>query len=328
MSFKRFSAPLGLAAVLVVVTVLAGCVNRVNLAPVEDRGGNDPYATRNSWPSGPVAGSAPGPVVASPSPLVRVSPASGSLENMGAPGTFTVRPGDTVRQIGRETGVAWQDIVRWNNLENPNQIAPGQVLRVVPPSGYVGGVSGGYVAPGTYVAPSYGPSGQVSGSAWPSTPMVSGGVDTGRAPVVTALPPVASATSGGYNNSYGGGDDNIAWIWPSTGPVLAGFDPLKNKGLSIGGRIGDPVIAAADGTVVYAGSGLRGYGNLVIVKHNNTYLTAYAHNQVLLVKEDQTVRKGQKIAEMGNSDTDRVKLHFEVRRNGTPVDPMRYLPMR
>jgi lipoprotein NlpD len=98
--------------------------------------------------------------------------------------------------------------------------------------------------------------------------------------------------------------------------------------LDIAGRAGDPVLAAADGRVVYADSGLRGYGNLVILKHNNTYLTAYAHNQSLLVKEDQTVKKGQKIAEMGNSDADRVKLHFEVRRQGKPVDPVKYLPPR
>ncbi len=110
--------------------------------------------------------------------------------------------------------------------------------------------------------------------------------------------------------------------------MLAGFDEQKNKGIDIGGRAGDPVLAAADGRVVYAGAGLRGYGNLIILKHNNTYLTAYAHNQSLLVKEDQTVRKGQKIAEMGSTDTDRVKLHFEIRRQGKPVDPSRYLPAR
>jgi len=110
--------------------------------------------------------------------------------------------------------------------------------------------------------------------------------------------------------------------------VLAGFDEQRNKGLDIGGKVGDPVLAAADGRVVYAGAGLRGYGNLIILKHNNTYLSAYAHNQTLLVKEDQSVRKGQKIAEMGSSDADRVKLHFEIRRQGKPVDPARYLPMR
>ena len=109
---------------------------------------------------------------------------------------------------------------------------------------------------------------------------------------------------------------------------MAGFDELKNKGVDIAGRAGDPVLAAADGRVVYAGSGLRGYGNLVILKHNNTFLTAYAHNQSLLVKEDQTVKQGQKIAEMGSSDADRVKLHFEIRRLGKPVDPARYLPAR
>ena len=111
--------------------------------------------------------------------------------------------------------------------------------------------------------------------------------------------------------------------------MLATFDEARNsKGVSIGGRIGDPVLAAADGRVVYAGAGLRGYGNLVILKHNNTYLTAYAHNQALLVREDQAVRQGQRIAEMGSSDTDRVKLHFEVRRLGKPVDPLQHLPKR
>jgi lipoprotein NlpD len=117
-------------------------------------------------------------------------------------------------------------------------------------------------------------------------------------------------------------------MWPANGVLLAGFDEAKNKGLDIGGKAGDPVMAAADGQVVYAGSGLRGYGNLIILKHNNTFLTAYAHNQALLVKEDQKVRKGQKIAEMGKSDADRVKLHFEVRRQGKPVDPAKFLPAR
>jgi lipoprotein NlpD len=104
------------------------------------------------------------------------------------------------------------------------------------------------------------------------------------------------------------------------------FDEAKNKGIDIAGKAGDPVLAAADGRVVYAGSGLRGYGNLIIIKHNNTYLTAYAHNRSLLVKEDQAVRQGQRIAEMGSTDSDQVKLHFEIRRQGKPVDPVRYLP--
>jgi len=139
-------------------------------------------------------------------------------------------------------------------------------------------------------------------------------------PVVSAPPPPPPAVREG--------DDDVNWAWPASGAVIAPFDEGKVKGLVIGGKAGDPVYAAADGRVVYAGSGLRGYGNLIILKHNNTYLTAYAHNQALLVKEDQSVQKGQKIAEMGNSDADRVKLHFEIRRQGKPVDPSRYLPGR
>jgi len=140
------------------------------------------------------------------------------------------------------------------------------------------------------------------------------------APVVAPAPtPAAPAASG---------EDELAFVWPVPGALISGFDDNKNKGLDLNGKVGDPVVAAADGKVVYAGAGLRGYGNLVILKHNNTYLTAYAHNHVLLVKEDQSVRKGQKIAEMGSSDSDRVKLHFEVRRQGKPVDPAKYLPAR
>ena len=117
-------------------------------------------------------------------------------------------------------------------------------------------------------------------------------------------------------------------MWPAQGAVVSSFEDTRSKGLAIGGKLGDPVYAAADGRVVYAGSGLRGYGNLVIIKHNETLLTAYAHNQALLVREDQVVRRGQKIADMGSSDTDRVKLHFEVRRRGKPIDPTKVLPAR
>lgn len=121
----------------------------------------------------------------------------------------------------------------------------------------------------------------------------------------------------------------LGWIWPvASGRPLEAFVDGKTKGIDIPGRAGDPVLAAADGVVIYADSGLRGYGNMVIIKHNNDYLSAYAHNRQLLVKEQQAIRKGQKIAEMGNSDADRVKLHFEIRRQGRPVDPLRFLPER
>jgi lipoprotein NlpD len=122
-------------------------------------------------------------------------------------------------------------------------------------------------------------------------------------------------------------EENIAWIWPADGKVVSTFSEGK-RGIDIAGKLGQPVVAAGAGKVLYAGSGIRGYGNLVIVKHSNNLLSAYAHNKTIFVKEDQTVAKGQKIAEMGNSDSDSVKLHFEIRQQGKPVDPSKFLPSR
>ncbi|MBN8492222.1 MAG: peptidoglycan DD-metalloendopeptidase family protein, partial [Burkholderiales bacterium] len=147
-------------------------------------------------------------------------------------------------------------------------------------------------------------------------------------PAPPAAPVVAAAPAASDSAATARDSEQVVWIWPASGPVLAGFDEGRNKGLSIGGKAGDPVVASADGRVVYAGSSLRGYGNLVIVKHSDVFLTAYAHNQALLVKEDQAVRRGQKIAEMGSTDAERVQLHFEIRRQGKPVDPTKLLPPR
>lgn len=121
-------------------------------------------------------------------------------------------------------------------------------------------------------------------------------------------------------------EEALEWVWPTSGKVVAGFSEAGSKGIDIGGRNGQPVIAAAPGKVVYSGNNLRGYGNLVIIKHNKTYLSAYAHNSQVVVKEGQSVSRGQKIAEMGKTDADSVKLHFEIRRFGKPVDPLKYLP--
>ncbi len=227
-----------------------------------------------------------------------------------------MKPGDTLIRIGLESGQSWKDIARWNNLDNPNLIEVGQVLRVVPP----GTTPPAQVASDTGVVTR-----PVISTAIVPAPAASGAsAPRSGASAVAAAPAPAPAPA----PAAGGGDDDMAFIWPASGSLVAGFDEARNKGYDIAGKAGDPVLAAADGRVVYAGAGLRGYGNLVILKHNNTYLTAYAHNQTLLVKEDQSVRRGQKIAEMGSSDTDRVKLHFEIRRQGKPVDPARYLPAR
>jgi len=229
-------------------------------------------------------------------------------ENAGKPGYYTVRPGDTLYRVALENGQSWRDLQAWNALSNPNLVEVGQVLRVVPPATVV---STAPVANTGVVARPLPPA---TGTAAPSP--------AAPLPPAAANPPTAPLTEAPA------GVDAVNFIWPAQGNVVASFDEQKNKGVGIGGRPGDPVLAAADGRVVYAGAGLRGYGNLIILKHNNTYLTAYAHNQALLVREDQSVRQGQKIAEMGSSDSDSVKLHFEVRRQGKPVDPLGFLPRR
>ena len=257
--------------------ILAGCSTQANRAPVEDRGQS---SSSSSVDSKPLPGA----------------------ENAGKPGYYTIKPGDTLIKVGLEHGQSWKDIARWSNLDNPNVIEVGQVVRVVPPGRDVASSSSS--SSGRGVAPVVVGSGSTAANS--TTP----------APTPTPTTPAAK------------GADDVDFIWPASGSLIAGFDESRNKGYDISGKAGDPVIAAADGRVVYAGAGLRGYGNLIILKHNNTYLTAYAHNQSLLVKEDQSVKKGQKIAEMGSTDADRVKLHFEVRRQGKPVDPSRYLPSR
>ena len=269
--------------------VLSGCANKNRPAPVEDR---SPNAAR-----------APAKMVA-------------SADNAGKPGYYSVKSGDTLIRIGMDNGQSWRDIARWNNIENPNLIETGQVLRVTPPE-----ETGVVVRPvsSTNVVTSPAPANTASATAPASN------TATVRPPASAANPPNASTPTNNLANSDSA-EETVSFQWPTRGNVLAGFDEVKNKGIDIAGKAGDPVLAAADGKVVYAGSGLRGYGNLVILKHNNTYLTAYAHNQSLLVKEDQAIKRGQKIAEMGNSDADQVKLHFEIRRQGKPVDPAKYLP--
>lgn len=237
-------------------------------------------------------------------------------ENAGKPGYYTVRPGDTLFRIALDSGQNWRDVQAWNNLPNANALEVGQVLRVVPP----------VASPVLGAAPITAASSAAGGTGVTANPVTSTGVVSRPLGTATATAPAPLPAASSTPESAGA--DDVSFVWPAQGTVIAGFDEAKNKGVSIAGRVGDPVIAAADGRVVYAGAGLRGYGNLIILKHNNTFLTAYAHNQALLVREDQAVRQGQKIAEMGSSDADRVKLHFEVRRQGKPVDPMGYLPKR
>ncbi|CAJ0782791.1 hypothetical protein LMG19083_00955 [Ralstonia psammae] len=213
------------------------------------------------------------------------------------PGYYRVKRGDTLYSIALRNGQAPRDLVAWNNIANPNQIEVDQLLRVVPPNAEVSS-TGAVVTP---VRPANTTTQPVDST--PATP----------APAVSSSAP-AGAT-----------DSAISLAWPARGSLINRFDDKSNKGIDIGGKRGDAVVAADDGKVIHVGP-LRGYGNLVIIKHNDTFLTAYGNNDKVLVTEQSTVKKGQKIAEMGSTDADRVKLHFEVRRNGKPVDPMRYLP--
>jgi lipoprotein NlpD len=299
------------------VLTLVGCASPIHKAPVEDRG-------RVATGLSPVKPPAPG------------------AENAGKPGYYTVKSGDTVIRIALESGQNWRDVVAWNGLENPNLIEVGQVLRVVPPEG---------VTPTAVAAPVVVASKPVSSSKIESRNLDAKGasaplaatkaaVASGAAAASGSAPAAASASTASASgvsaaavpvaaaNTEVKDSDEPAWVWPSSAPIIGNFEEGKRKGMVFGGKAGDPVLAAADGRVVYAGSGLRGYGNLVIIKHNANYLTAYAHNQTLLVKEDQAVKKGQKIAEMGSTDAERVQLHFEVRKQGKPIDPAKSLPSR
>ena len=257
------------------------------------------------------------------------------------PGFYTVKPGDTLMRIALEHGQNWRDIARWNNIAQANVIEVGHVLRVLPPQSEDSPGSGRATktdAPRTVSAPTGAAISEPMPRVAPSTSSQANGTTSTSQAAVAAPVPVASSTgaasapaqpaSAASSSLAHKDEDSLIWAWPAGGSLLVPFEEGKTKGVALGGKQGDPVWAAGDGRVVYAGSGLRGYGNLVILKHNNTYLTAYAHNSSLLVKEDQVVRRGQKIAEMGSSDADRVQLHFEVRRQGKPVDPLKFLPPR
>ncbi|MEF8698758.1 MAG: peptidoglycan DD-metalloendopeptidase family protein [Candidatus Accumulibacter sp. UW26] len=267
---------------------------------------------------------------------------------VAAPGMYLVKKGDTLHSIALDHGLDYRELIAWNTIENPNRILVGQSLRIRAPGSPAAGetavvrpVTGGSLgesrALGTTAASSAGGvkrepkagkepySGQALARAQAQAvdPVI-------VAPAVARVEPrpeVKPDLKPEAGDAAPGGEE-IAWIWPANGKLVGTFSDGGNKGIDISGKAGEAVLAAGGGKVVYSGTGLRGYGKLVIVKHNNAYLTAYAHNRNVLVKEGESVGKGQKIAEMGNTDADQVKLHFEIRRQGKPVDPLKYLPPR
>ncbi|WP_338724999.1 peptidoglycan DD-metalloendopeptidase family protein [Pseudomonas juntendi] len=225
-------------------------------------------------------------------------------------GQYVVKPGDTLFSIAFRYGWDYKELAARNGIAPPYTIRLGQAIRFSSGSGSsTTVVSGPSSSSRTTVTRR--PVTAPASSSKPATP-----AGTTSAPVVATVPAAERAVGG--------------WTWPANGVLIGKFasNGSLNKGIDIAGDLGQPVFAASDGAVVYAGSGLRGYGELIIIKHSDTYVSAYGHNRRLLVREGQQVKAGQSIAEMGSTGTDRVKLHFEIRRQGKPVDPLQFLPRR
>jgi lipoprotein NlpD len=219
-----------------------------------------------------------------------------------------VQRGDTLYSIAMAFGVDVRELARWNGLQDASVLRIGQTVRVAPPSETA-------VATVTPVTP--GGSTEVRPLPAPSPPSA-----TAPAPAKPESAPAAKPDASPAPAA------SMQWLWPTAGKVIDGFDAPRNKGIDIGGNEGEPVVAAADGEVVHVGSALRGYGNLVIIRHAGDYVTAYGHNRKILVSQGQQVKRGQQIAELGRTDSDRPKLHFEIRHQGKPLDPVKYLPPR
>lgn len=294
-----------LALLTLSLGILSACSTETRVAPVIDR---------------------PAPTAAAFRPRPQPAPTPIAEDNKpDARGTYTVRRGDTLLRIALDHGQSYRDLVAWNNLADPDDIKVGQVLKVA--QAERGGSNGSAVVtspitlPGAEKTPPVPKKTEPSGAKKPYSESLAREENPKAEKVIAAG--VTPGTTVTAND-----DEKLSWMWPSDGKIVATFDEGKNKGIDIAGKMGQQVMAAGSGKVMYAGSGIRGYGNLVIVKHSNSLLSAYAHNRTILVKEGQNVTKGQAIAEMGDSDADTVKLHFEIRQQGKPVDPAKFLPSR
>ncbi|MFZ6817974.1 peptidoglycan DD-metalloendopeptidase family protein [Undibacterium sp. Ji22W] len=250
--------------------------------------------------------------------------------------SYIVKRGDTLSRIAIDQNLNVNDLVAWNNLKNPSDIKVDQVLWMGPPDGN-----------GVKISPVSNNSGVEVRNLNPINPATNKTAPKGeKRPYSEAnLVELQKADNGAVVASIKLDNpaikpaeksapvaapvaETIEWIWPANGKVLATFDDPKNKGIDIGGKLGQEVVAVAPGKVIYEVGAVRGYGNMLVITHANNYLSVYAHNKANLVKKGQTVSKGQKIAEMGNSDSETVKLHFEIRQAGKPVDPLKLLPVR
>jgi lipoprotein NlpD len=258
-------------------------------------------------------------------------------------GTYVVAHGDTLYSIAFRNGVDFRDLAQWNGVAAPFTIWPGQTLKLSPPAGATAPATPVSAPPPTAVASApvfqtISPAASTPASAPAAAPTPGADVASGGSAIQSttvaavpvageaappSLPPAAPPAAVGASHSVGG----ITWRWPASGSVIKRFKSSDAiPGIEIAGKPGEPVRAAAGGVVVYSGNGLVGYGELVIIKHSDSYLSAYGHNRKRLVKEGQHVSVGQQIAEMGSTGASRNELQFQIRRDGNPVDPLKYLP--
>ncbi len=236
---------------------------------------------------------------------------------------YVVQKGDTLYSIAFLNGVDYREVAEQNNLQDPAAIKIGQLLHLNVPVAETSAVA---ETKPVAVQPPTQPGGIKNQPKVGRLPYSENALARAEHIQDDVAPPARPSV--GVAAKEAGDEEAIEWGMPTSGKLIAGFSESDNrKGVDIVGKRGQVVVASASGKVVYSGSGLRGYGKLIIIKHNKTYLSAYAHNDQILVKEGQSVSKGQKIAEMGNSDADQVKLHFEIRKLGKPVDPAKYLPL-
>ncbi|MDD2885757.1 MAG: peptidoglycan DD-metalloendopeptidase family protein [Dechloromonas sp.] len=272
-------------------------------------------------------------------PVPAVEPAPTARAQLLGTNDYLVKRGDTLYRIAKEHGVDHMELAALNNLDNPAAIKEGQVLRLrraVAPAAAtatVAPIGAGAVVEsrplGTGAASAEVPSGwlrEPRGGKEPYSAEADARLNRRLDAAPESSPPPSPAVAAAP--AAPASTDGIVWAWPTTASLSAPYNEAGSKGFDFAGRQGDPVLAASDGKVLYVGDALAGYGKLVIVKHNAEYLSVYAHNSRILVKEGQSVRRGQKIGEMGKTGTDTVKLHFEVRKQGKPVDPVGYLPKR
>lgn len=244
------------------------------------------------------------------------------------PQTYVVKRGDTLFAIALEFGLDYKELAEWNGISDVNKITAGRELRLTPPQAYAVTRPLSQAAPVTAPIKSAPPPEAQGLPAASSSQLKTGPVglelpysDKSLAQLAPEGPAPAPQPTSQPDEA-----GSIDWGWPAQGKVVDGFSETANlKGIDIAGKMGQPIYASAPGKVVYTGSGLRGYGKLIIIKHDKTYLSAYAHNSKIFVKEGDVVKKGDKIAEMGDTDADKVELHFEIRRFGKPVDPMNFL---